>query len=171
MTDILTYYKTHSPITDPGPFAFLYDDLPDKPIELIKVINGILLHYRSAQRLKLQLSSVQRREQRLRTMEQRLAQINKLDPAPLTVPRELKELQIGWCREFAVFLVSMFPHCVPSLFNTGYQGASSPISDLIKPSQSLTISGRLSIGNSIHPQNTAHSVSMHKIIWFHLFHV
>ena len=121
-SDILSYYATHSAITDPGPYAFLYDDLPDEAYELIPVIQGLLLHYYTAQHMKLQLSSLQRREQYLRTMRQRLAQINKHDPAPLTVPRELKELQIGRCREYAVFLVSMLRHKgVPARMRVGFE--------------------------------------------------
>ncbi|MCP4419246.1 MAG: transglutaminase domain-containing protein, partial [Chloroflexi bacterium] len=122
MNDTLAYYTLQSPITDPGDFATLYDDLPQQPAELIPVINGLLIHYRAAKRQKLSLGREQRREQRLRTMAQRLAQINKLNPASLTEARELKERQIGWCREFAVFMVSILRHKgFPARMRVGFE--------------------------------------------------
>ena len=108
-SDTLLFYQTHSPMTDPGEYAYLYDDLPDDFEELFKIINGVLLHAYDARDL-YGPTSVQRREQFMRTMEQRLARIVELDPAPLTVPRETKAQQIGYCRDFAVFLTSILRH-------------------------------------------------------------
>ena len=34
-SSVLAYYRSHSPITDPGEFAHLYDNLPDGLHELI----------------------------------------------------------------------------------------------------------------------------------------
>ena len=38
MTDQLSFYQTHSPMTDPGSYAYLYDDLPDNIQALIKIV-------------------------------------------------------------------------------------------------------------------------------------
>ena len=122
MTDNLSYYTNHSPITDPGQYTYLYDGLPDEPGELFPVINGVLLHRYSADRHKMQLTRQQRREQRLRMMKERLAYMMKYDPAPLTTPRDTKDMQIGWCRDFAVFLVSILRHKgIPARMRVGFE--------------------------------------------------
>jgi hypothetical protein len=109
MRQNLAYYTTHSPITDPGPYAYLYDDLPDDLEQLFKIINGVLFHKSDAED-RYGPTSVQRKEQFLRTMEQRLARIVALDPSPLTVPREMKERQIACCRDYAVLMTSILRH-------------------------------------------------------------
>ncbi|MGD8792180.1 MAG: excinuclease ABC subunit UvrA [Anaerolineae bacterium] len=109
MNEILAYYATHSPISDPDPYAYLYDDLPDDLEQLFQIINGVLVHKFDADDL-YQPTSIQRKEQFLRTMQQRLARIIELDPSSLTVPREMKEKQIGYCREYAVFMTSILRH-------------------------------------------------------------
>ena len=108
MTDTLSFYQTHSPMTDPGEYAYLYDDLPDDFQQLFEIINGVLLHAHDARDL-YGPTSTQRREQFLRTMRQRLARIIELDPSSLTVPRDVKQ-QIGYCRDFAVFITSILRH-------------------------------------------------------------
>jgi len=41
---ILDFYRQQSPITDPGEYATLYDNLPDGLHELIAVIQGQMIH-------------------------------------------------------------------------------------------------------------------------------
>jgi ABC-type Mn2+/Zn2+ transport system ATPase subunit len=105
----LAYYTAHSPITDPGPYAYLYDDLPDDLEQLFRIINGVLFHKSDAED-RYGPTSVQRKEQFLRTMEQRLARIVELDPSSLTIPREMKERQIAYCRDYAVLMTSILRH-------------------------------------------------------------
>jgi len=120
-TTILDYYQKHSPITDPGEFAYLYDDLPDGLHELIAVIQGQMIHRLAAQQFGVTLTSESRGEQRLRTMQQRLKRIMELDPSPLTVAREPSEKQVGMCRDFAVFLVSLLRHKgIPARMRVGF---------------------------------------------------
>ena len=109
MTDNLTFYTNHSPMTDPGEYAYLYDDLPDDFAGLFQVIHGLLLHASDARDM-YGPTSMQRREQFMRTMRQRLSRISELDPAPLTVARSLKEQQISYCRDYAVFMTSILRH-------------------------------------------------------------
>lgn len=121
MNDLLAYYTVQSPFSDPGDYAWLYDDLPDNPAQLIPIINGQLIHYRMAKREKLSLSHSQRHEQRLRTIAQRLTRIHQLNPAPLTEARAVKERQLGWCREFALLMVSILRHKgIPARMRVGF---------------------------------------------------
>ncbi|MBC8508361.1 MAG: excinuclease ABC subunit UvrA [Anaerolineales bacterium] len=121
MNEILDYYRSHSPITDPGEFVYLYKDLPDGIHKLIDAIQGQLMHRLAAEQFGVTLTRESRGEQRLRTMQQRLARIAELSPDPLTIKREPKERQVGMCRDFAVFLVSMLRHKgIPARLRVGF---------------------------------------------------
>ena len=121
MDEILDYYRQHSPISDPGKYAYLYNDLPDDIHKLIDIIQGQLLHRLAAEHLGVTLTRQSRGEQRLRTMQQRLARIAELDPLPLTSIREPKERQVGVCRDFAVFLTSILRHQnIPARMRVGF---------------------------------------------------
>jgi len=122
MNHILEYYKTHSPITDPGPYTYLYDDLPDDIPGLIDIIQGNLIHRLAAQdTFGVTLTRESRSEQHLRTMQQRLKRIIELDPSPLSVLREPKERQVGLCRDYAVFLTSLLRHKdIPARMRVGF---------------------------------------------------
>lgn len=96
-------------MTDPGGYSYLYDDLPDELTLISRAIHNVLVHHDEAED-RYQPSGVQRREKFYRTMQQRLSRIVELDPSPLTVPREMKEKQIGYCRDFAVFMTSILRH-------------------------------------------------------------
>ncbi len=106
----LPYYTSHSPLTDPGPYAELFDTLPDDPAGLVRTIHGLLIHKLVAQHYGVHMSMVQRDEQNFRTIRQRLARIVELDPAPLNTPRDPAGRQVGVCRDFALLLVSMLRH-------------------------------------------------------------
>ncbi|MCJ7703013.1 MAG: excinuclease ABC subunit UvrA [Anaerolineales bacterium] len=110
MQNILSYYQTHSPITDPGPYVHLYDDLPDGVSDLVEIVQGLLLHKLAAENFGVILTRESRSDQHLRTMQQRLERMIDLDPSSLTRPREPKERQIGLCRDFALFLTSLMRH-------------------------------------------------------------
>ncbi|MBT3390778.1 MAG: excinuclease ABC subunit UvrA [Chloroflexi bacterium] len=123
----LDYYRTHSPLTDAGTYRSLYEGLPDDIPGLIRIIQGQMLHRNAAQSNSVTLTRESRAEQRLRTMEQRLARITELDPAPLTVPRQAREKQIGMCRDFAIFLVSLLRHKgIPARMRVGFEDYFKP---------------------------------------------
>ncbi len=121
MNEILDYYRAHSPITDPGKFVHLYQELPDDIPKVIDIIQGQLLHRLAAEQFGVTLTRQSRGEQRLRTMQQRLARIAELDPSPLATIREPKERQVGVCRDFAVFLTSILRHkAIPARMRVGF---------------------------------------------------
>ena len=121
MKPILDYHRAHSPITNPGDFVYLFEDLPDNIPELINVVQGQLLHRLSAEQHGVTLTRESRGEHRLRTMQQKLARIAELDPSPITSPREPKERQVGMCRDFAVFLTSLLRHKgIPARMRVGF---------------------------------------------------
>ena len=61
MNEILSYYQTHSPMTDPEEYGYLYDDLPDDLEGIFKVIHNVLMHHDDAED-RYQPTGMQRRE-------------------------------------------------------------------------------------------------------------
>jgi len=121
MDTILSYYKAHSPITDPGKYAYLYENLPDDIPGLVGIIQGQMMHRNSADTYGVTLTRGSRTETHLRTMQQRLGRIAELSPDPMTVPREPKERQVGMCRDFAVFMTSILRHKgIPARMRVGF---------------------------------------------------
>ena len=123
----LEYYLQHSPITDPGPFTGLLDPLPDHIPTLVEIIQGLLLHRLAAEHIGVTLTVESRREQRLRTIEQRLSRMMELDPSPLTHPRTPQERQVGVCRDFAIFLTTFLRHKrIPARMRVGFAEYLNP---------------------------------------------
>ena len=121
MNQILNFYRQQSPLSNPGKYAFLYDDLPDAPEELTRAINNVIIHKYAADD-RLQLSSEQRREKYLRTMQQRLEGIYAIDHRSLLAERSDKEQQIAYCRDFALFMISILRHKgIPARVRVGFE--------------------------------------------------
>ncbi len=106
----LDFFRTHSPFTDPGSHAALFDGLPSNLPELMAVVQGVLLHRIVADYLQIPLSPAQRSEQRLRTIEQRMGRLVEVSAGPLVIPRPPGEHQVGICRDFALLLVALLRH-------------------------------------------------------------
>jgi hypothetical protein len=106
MTD-LTYFAQYGKMTNPGPYAHLYDDLPSDVPSLVKVVQGLMVHVFWGERYGLNLSEERQAEVQLRSMERRLAQTLELDSRPLTTARLNDQKIVGNCRNFSVTLASM----------------------------------------------------------------
>jgi excinuclease ABC subunit A len=121
MDTLLQYYTLHSPLTDPGPYTYLYDGLPDDLEGIFQAIQGVLLHRNAVGYFKVDLTSPRRAEIGLRTMQQRLAHLCELDEAPLVIQRDPADRQIGLCRDFALFLTSILRHKgLPARMRVGF---------------------------------------------------
>lgn len=106
MTD-LTYFSQFGRMTDPGPYADLYADLPPDISSLVRLVQGLLVHVFWAERYGLKLSKERQAEVQLRSMQRRLARTLELDPGPLTTARPNERKIVGNCRDFSVTLASM----------------------------------------------------------------
>jgi hypothetical protein len=121
------YYRTQSPITDPGPYVTLFASLPDSPVELINIVQGLIIYKLEADAYNISLSQNQRTEQHLRTMRQILQRIHDLDSAPLTKPRQPQDRIVGVCRDFALFLTSMLRYqSTPARMRVGFASYLDP---------------------------------------------
>jgi hypothetical protein len=106
MTD-LTYFAQFGKMTHPGPYEYLYADLPSDVPTLVQVVQGLMVHVFWGERYGLNLSEERKAEVQLRSMERRLARILELDPGALTTPRPNEQKIVGNCRDFSVTLASM----------------------------------------------------------------
>jgi hypothetical protein len=116
---VLAFYAEHSPITDPGPYRRLFDDLPRDAAGIARVVNGLLLHPSAC---ALHGEPPEKGEAwGYRTVADTLERILALDDAPLTVARPPSKRLRGICRNFAVLCVSVLRHHgVPSRRRVGF---------------------------------------------------
>ena len=105
--DLATYYKQQSPITDPGDYAEMYEDLPNEIAGLCKVVQGLIIHYRGAEMFHYAIPDERLPEIDTRYVPTILARIRELDDRSLTQERPQKKRLVGCCRDFATLFCSM----------------------------------------------------------------
>ena len=105
--DMLKYYTTQGPITDPGRYTYLYKNLPSDVSSLCEIVSGMMLHIFMADKYGVTIPEGRKNEVQLRTVERMLGRIMELDPRPLTVAREPLKRMVGNCRDHTVLLCSM----------------------------------------------------------------
>lgn len=116
-----TFFTQQGPISNPGSYEHLFENLPTKIDELCKVVQGNTIHVFWAERYGLKLSPERQEEVQLRWMERRLAHALKLDSHPLTESRPLEKKIVGNCRDFTLLLVSILRHQgVPARARCGF---------------------------------------------------
>jgi hypothetical protein len=121
MENDLTYFTRPGPMTDPGPYAKLFDGLPADIGELCKIVQGTTVHIFWAERYGIKLTTERQSEVQLRSIQRRLARTLELDPRPLTDVRSLENKIVGNCRDFSVLLVSILRHQgVPARARCGF---------------------------------------------------
>ena len=108
--DMLTYYAQPGPMTDPGPYAHLFDGLPTDFPTLVKTLQGVMVHIFWAGSYGLELTDERKAEVGLRYVEKQLARILELDDHPLTEARPHERKLVGNCRDFSVMLTAILRH-------------------------------------------------------------
>ncbi|HNT77384.1 MAG TPA: transglutaminase-like domain-containing protein [Anaerolineae bacterium] len=108
--DNLTYYTQPGPMTDPGPYAHLFDGLPTDLSALVKTLQGVMVHIFWAEAYGLKLTDERKAEVNLRTVDKQLARILELDDRPLTEARSHDRKLVGNCRDFSVMLAAILRH-------------------------------------------------------------
>ncbi|MBN1991963.1 MAG: transglutaminase domain-containing protein, partial [Anaerolineae bacterium] len=110
ITEILTYYATPGPITDPGDCGVLLTDLPADIAGLVEMVQGLMVHIFWAERYGLKLSPERQQEINLRWVSQMLSRIRELSGDPLQVKRPLEQKLVGNCRDHSTLLVTLLRH-------------------------------------------------------------
>ena len=106
----LTYYAQAGSITVPGPYAYLFADLPTGIPTLVKTVQGVMLHIFWAEAYGLKLTEERKTEVNLRHVNRQLARILELDDRPLTEARPHERKLVGNCRDFSVMLTAILRH-------------------------------------------------------------
>lgn len=105
-----SYYTQPGLMTAPGAFAPCLDGLPAEIPELVRVVQGLLVHVFWAERYGLQLGEDRQAETQLRTLPQKIKRLFELDNRPLAVARPLERKLVGNCRDFTLLLVALLQH-------------------------------------------------------------
>ena len=117
----LAYYTQPSPMTDPGTYADLFDNLPTDLPALVKTLQGVMVHIFWAGSYGLELSDERKTEVNLRRVDKQLARMLELDSRPLTVARPHDSKLVGNCRDFTVMLTAILRHQgVPARARCGF---------------------------------------------------
>lgn len=101
------FYSQQGIITEPGEFRDRLQDLPPGIPELVKIVQGLLIHVFWAERYGLKLTEERQQEVQLRRVQNQLNRIFELDQQPLTVARPVEKRLVGNCRDFSVLLCSL----------------------------------------------------------------
>ena len=119
--EVLATYATPGLMTDPGPYASSFDVLPRDISDLVKTVQGVMLHIFWAERYGVTLSEERKGEAQLRRVDQKLARIFELDARPLTEARDHSHKLVGNCRDFSVMMAAILRHQgVPARVRCGF---------------------------------------------------
>lgn len=117
----LVYYATQGPITDPGDYSELFDDLPKDVGRLCRLLQGLMMHRESAPLRGVELSEDKKEEANLRYVSKLMQRIIELDSSPLNVARPPEKRLSITCRDFSVMLCSILRHHrIPARSRCGY---------------------------------------------------
>lgn len=110
------FYATQSRMSDPGQFAYLFDDLPADIDGLCRAVRGIYVHYMTED-----FPSERKQEVDLRTVSAILERVIAHDDQPLTVKRPKEKRVVGCCRDAALLLCAMLRHRgIPARTRVGF---------------------------------------------------
>ena len=121
MDATLTTFSQQGPISDPGTYASLFDNLPTSIYDLVRIVQGTTIHVFWAERYGVKHTPERQAEVQLRTMPRRLERTLELDSRPLTEPRTLEQKLVGNCRDHSLLLAAMLRHQgVPARARCGF---------------------------------------------------
>jgi Transglutaminase-like superfamily len=127
-SDILAFYASHGPMTDPGEANALIEKLPNDAAALTGVIQGLGIYDVVARDFYgFEPPADRLAEIHLRSIADRLARIMELDDQPLPVAREPERRAVQRCNAFALMLVTMLrAKGVPARSRCGFAAYFNP---------------------------------------------
>jgi hypothetical protein len=130
----LEFYRSHSEFTNPGKYAYLFENLPSEPADLQKIISGIRVNFYSDQLVLGYRAAPDRLpEIELRTVENMLAQTLALSPGTLGIERPVNKRVVGTCRDAALMMCSLFRHRgIPARIRVGFSPSQLSFLNMIR---------------------------------------
>ncbi|HOE65484.1 MAG TPA: transglutaminase-like domain-containing protein [Candidatus Hydrogenedentes bacterium] len=120
--DSSDFYREHSPITDPGPFAHLYQGLPHDAPALCAMLQGLLIHVFHAKKYGFLVPEDRMQEVQIAETAALLPALLAHDPAPFWIPRPPERRLVASCRHFSVLLCSILrSQGVPARVRCGFE--------------------------------------------------
>lgn len=121
--DFTGFYTAQSPVTSPGKYAFLYDDIPDSIQGIVKAVQNVLVH---PEQIKGQHLQVSRRkfdsEVNIKTVEKMLSKIIDKENLSFTINRKFENKLVGICTHFALLTCSILRHKgIPARSRGGFE--------------------------------------------------
>jgi hypothetical protein len=104
---ILDFYAEPSALTSPGRHAEAFAALPDDPVALARIVQGLVLHKYMAHAYGVQVTPDREAEAHTRRVESMLDQILARDARPLPALRAPEKRLFGVCGQFTSMLVAM----------------------------------------------------------------
>lgn len=116
------FYTAQSVYSDPGALASCYEGLPPDPLQLGRVVRGLMVHRREASVFGHTLDEERVRDDaETRYVDDILRLVTSRDESPLTSPRAQSDRFVGVCRDFALLHTSLLRHVgIPARTRCGF---------------------------------------------------
>ena len=125
--DVLKFYAEPSALTSPGRHAKTFDALPNDPIALARIVQGLVLHKYMAQAYGVKVTPARDDDAHSRRVESMLEQILARDDRPLPALRAPDNRLFGVCGQFTSLLVAMLrAKGVPARERAGFGAYFNP---------------------------------------------
>ena len=105
--DELAYYATPGPMTTLDPKSDAFQQLPEDPLALGPVVQGLILHEFWAAQYGIEIPPTRADEVETRAASAMVELIRRLDPAPLSRSRPPDRRMIGNCRHFSTLTCAL----------------------------------------------------------------
>ena len=119
--NVLDFYGTQSPITEPDAYAKRLEDLPRDIPGLCRAARGLVFAIDAEELYGYRIPQDRRREVDTRYVEKILGRIIQLDDRPLSLPRTLEKRFVGCDRDRAVLICAVLRHRgIPARIRDGF---------------------------------------------------
>jgi hypothetical protein len=120
-SEVLSHYACPGIMTDPKEHTALFAGLPRNVGDLVRVVQGLMIHVFWAKAYGVTLTDEQQQTLQVRDARAKLTRLVAADPRPLSVARPPEQRQVGNCRDFSTLLCAMLRHQgVPARARCGF---------------------------------------------------
>jgi len=126
--DNMEFYSQQGPMTEPGRYNALFDDLPKEPPALAAAVQGLAIYdVVAGEFYGVDVPKARLWELHLRRIDQRIERLLELDSRPLEIARPPERRVLGRCYQFVLFMVSMLrAKGVPARARCGFGAYFNP---------------------------------------------